>query len=552
MSDIEAPAVVYVNTNEKKDDSSSSSGNWSYTAGGSRDPDDMVRRRLKQRHIQMIAIAGTFGTGLFLNSGYVLATAGPAGALIAYILVGSVSYATLCAVSELAAYAPISGSFPLFAARWVDPALGFAIGWNYFYTAAIGVPGEITASSILITYWDSNFDHLPIYIAVVILFVIGVNFLGARYFGEAEFTFAIIKLTMLTGLILLGLIVDLGGGPDHDRRGFRYWKNPGAFNQLGLEPTKPNLDRFLAIMSSIVQAAFGFSGIEIVAVAASETENPRRNVVKAVRRVFWRIFLFYICGTLIIGMTVPSNDPRLLRPTGTAAQSPYIIAMERAGIKILPSIVNAGIFTSALSASSSFMFTASRILYGLGLRGLAPRWVSYCTKGGLPIAALAICSCFPWLAFMAVKSGSAKVFTWFINISTLGTFIGWWTINLTFLRFWAACRVQHVDRNDKSRFAYKSPLQPYLGIWAMVWTTFFILINGFTVFYKWDVSKFLTAYINIPIYIVLYFGYKIVCKSKIPKLKDVDLVTNIPTMEETERPEIPPTTIWGKIADVLF
>jgi len=123
---------------------------------------------------------------------------------------------------------------------------------------------------------------------------------------------------------------------------------------------------------------------------------------------------------------------------------------------------------------------------------------------------------------------------------------------LTFLRFWAACRVQHVNRNDKSRFAYKSPLQPFLGIWGMFWTTFFILVNGFTVFYKWDISKFLTSYINIPIYIALYFGYKVFYRTKIPKLKDVDLVTNIPSMEETERPEVPPTTIWGKIGAALF
>jgi len=170
----------------------------------------------------------------------------------------------------------------------------------------------------------------------------------------------------------------------------------------------------------------------------------------------------------------------------------------------------------------------------------------------VPVAALGVCSCFPWLAFMAVKSGSSKVFTWFINISTLGTFIGWWTINLTFLRFWAACRVQHIERHDKTRFAYTSPLQPYLGIWGMFWTTFFILVNGFTVFYKWDVSKFLTSYINIPIYIVLYLGYKIVNKTKIPRLKDVDLLSNIPSMEETEKPEVPPTTVWGKIAAAVF
>ncbi|KAG8959749.1 hypothetical protein FRC03_007525 [Tulasnella sp. 419] len=189
---------------------------------------DKVQRRLKQRHVQMIAIAGTIGTGLFLGSGKALARAGPLGALMAYAFIGSVAYSSLCSVGEMTCFAPISGTFPHFAARWVDPAFGFAVGFNYFYTQAITVPVEVTAAQILLTFWDKNEKRSIAYTAIILVFMCAINLFGVKYFGESEFFFSIIKLTLITGLIIFGIVIDLGGGPDHDRRGFRYWKNPGA------------------------------------------------------------------------------------------------------------------------------------------------------------------------------------------------------------------------------------------------------------------------------------------------------------------------------------
>lgn len=150
--------------------------------------------------------------------------------------------------------------------------------------------------------------------------------------------------------------------------------------------------------------------MELVAIAASETKSPRRNIAKAVRRVFWRILVFYILGVLITGMLVPYNDGSLLQDSGTAAESPYVIAFRRAGIKVLPAFINACVFTSAFSAGNSFLFSASRILYGLAIRRQAPRILAYCTKNGLPIAAIIVSGCFAWLSFMNVSSGAETVF----------------------------------------------------------------------------------------------------------------------------------------------
>jgi amino acid transporter len=192
--------------------------------------------------------------------------AGPLGALIAYALVGTVAYSSLCAIGEMTTWAPISGTFPHFAARWVDPALGFAVGWNYFYSNAISTPVEITAAVLLLSLWDTNTGpaHVAGYTTVLCVLVCLVNIFGVRYFRESEFIFSLIKLTLIIVLIIAGLVVDLGGGPDHQRIGFAFWKNPGAVAGAGLEPDHINLDRFLGILGVLVQAAFSFQGMELV------------------------------------------------------------------------------------------------------------------------------------------------------------------------------------------------------------------------------------------------------------------------------------------------
>ncbi|KAI0683253.1 amino acid permease/ SLC12A domain-containing protein, partial [Cytidiella melzeri] len=219
-----------------------------------------VQRKLKQRHVQMIAVTGTIGTGLFLGSGSALSGAGPLGALIAYAVVGSIAYSALCAIGEMTSHAPISSTFPHFAARWVDPALGFALGWNYWYLNAISTPVEITAATILISFWDSDIGF-----RVLLLhhqaFVVFLPFFPPCLFSSP------IAVLLITGLILTGLVIDLGGGPDHDRRGFRYWKNPGAVAGAGLEPNHIGVNCFLGILTVFVQAGFSFQGMELAAMS---------------------------------------------------------------------------------------------------------------------------------------------------------------------------------------------------------------------------------------------------------------------------------------------
>ncbi|EIN06222.1 general APC amino acid permease [Punctularia strigosozonata HHB-11173 SS5] len=519
---------------------------------------DRVQRRLSQRHIQMIAIAGTIGADSSpkSGSGHALAGAGPLGALLAYALVGTTAYSTLCSLGEMTSHAPVSGTFPHYAARWVDPALGFTVGWNYYWSNAIATPAEISAATILLTFWDDSvranrersISHQYVYTAVLVAAIIAMNFIGVRWYGESEFMFSILKLLLITGLIILGLVIDLGGAPDHDRRGFRFWDDPGPFARAGLV-SNPNTDKFLGFLSVIVQAAFSFQGMELVAVAAAETESPRRNIATAVRRVFYRVVIFYILGVLITGMIVPSNDPTLLHSTGTAAESPYVIAMRLASIKVLPSIVNAVIFTSAFSAGSSYLYCSARILYGLGLRRQAPKIVTYCAPNGVPVVSVAITSAFAFLAFMNASSGAATVFSWLVNLTTVGGFFSWGVMCLTYIYFHRGMKVQGIDR---TQLVYHNRLQPYIAWWGLIWNVIFILINGFEVFWSFNASDFLTAYINIPIFFGLYFFWKIWKKTKFWKPEEMDFVTGIPSIEETETPLEPAHTLAQKIASKIF
>jgi yeast amino acid transporter len=194
-------------------------------------------------------------------------------------------------------------------------------------------------------------------------------------------------------------VLDLGGGPNHDRIGFRYWKDPGPFTQYdGIAGAK---GRFLGWLAVLTQAAFSYIGTEIVAIAAGEAKNPRRNLPKAIKRVYVRILIFYLGGTFIIGLLVPSNSTSLKLGHGTATASPFVIAIRTAGIKALPSIINAALLTSAWSAASSDLYTSSRAIYGLALSGNAPKIFMKTTRKGMPYVAVTFCSLFATFAYLS-------------------------------------------------------------------------------------------------------------------------------------------------------
>lgn len=479
-----------------------------------------LKRDLSSRHINMIAIAGMIGTGLFLSSGQAIATAGPAGALLAYIVMGFVTAGVSYTTGEITAFMPGTGGFIRHATKFVEPALGAATGWNFWYTMAITVPAEISAAATVIQFWNKSINP-GVWITVFLVVIVALNFCGVRLYGESEVVFASLKIMLILGLIIGGLVIDLGGGPNHDRLGFRYWNHPGAFNAYIKTGATGH---FLAFWKVLLTAAFSYGNIQVVAISGSETRNPRKIIPVATKKTFYRVLFFYVLSIFIVGLIVPYNDPSLAISTGTAQQSPFVIAFQRSGVKVVPSIINAVVCTSAISSGSACIFIASRTLYGLSCDGHAPRFFQRCNRFGSPHYAIGLTCLLLPLVYLNVANNTSVVFGWFVNITTVSGLIGWVVIEATYLRFYAGLKSQGYSRDA---LPYKSPLQPYVSWATMFVVSLVILFSGFDVFVKghFTAAGFLTCYLNIAIFIAIYIFFKICFKSKVIPVKEIDFET---------------------------
>jgi len=442
----------------------------------------------------------------------------------------------MVSLGEMIAFFPLPGGHIRLAERFVDPALSFTMGWNYWYNWIIVLPAELSAAAILIGFWNREINPAA-WITVTMTVVIIINFLGAGAYGEAEFIFASIKVVTIVGLIIFGIVIDLGGGPNHDRLGFRYWKNPGPFVQFhGIGGSK---GQFLGWWAVMTQAAFSFIGTEIVAIAAGEAKNPRRNIPRAIKRVYIRILLFYIGGTIIIGLLVPSNSPGLNLGDGTAASSPFVIAIQNAGIKVLPQIINAALLTSAWSAASSDLYTSSRALYGLAGAGNAPRIFLRTNKRGLPYLAIGFCALFVTLGYMSVSKGAGKVFGWFANMTAVAGLMTWFGICVTYIRFHKGLKAHGIDR---ATLPFASKLQPYAAWYALCLISLVCITSGWEVFLEgsWAVDTFVTNYLPLVLFPIMYVGARIYYKQGPVKPEDMDFVSNLDEIEADSYDEPPP------------
>lgn len=506
-----------------------------------------VSRRLSSRHIQMIGIGGGIGTGLFVGSGIALANAGPVGVLLAYIITGMTIFGVMEGLAEMASFLPVSGSFMHFATRFVDPSLGMALGWNYWWCYAIGWASELSAASAVIQYWNQDIN-IAVWISIMMLVGALLNFAGVNIYGESEVITSTIKLLAFVGLILFGLVIDLGGGPTGDRLGFRYWKEPGAFNQYnGIGGAE---GRFLGFFSAFINAAFTYVGTETVVLAAGEAKNPSTQIPKAARRVLYRIAFFYILGIAIMGLIVPYNDPRLVSDGSYTGASPWIIAMDRAQVKILPHIMNAVVLISAFSAGSSYVYVASRTMYALALDRQAPAVFRRVDRRGIPYVAVLTSWTVGALAYLGISSGGGTVFTWLSSLSAVAGLFAWAACSYAYLRFRKAYSLQGYDRAD---LPYSARLQPYASWFTIVLCAIVIFFSGWNNFLNgnFTASGFLTSYLGIPVFFLPWIGWKLWHRTKVVNLADVDLDSGRLDPKD-EQPEKVPTTPWQKFVAWLF
>ncbi|KAF8610773.1 dicarboxylic amino acid permease [Ceratobasidium sp. AG-I] len=496
-----------------------------------------LHRGLKARQISMIALGGAVGTGLIIGSGTALRRGGPLGLVLGYSFVGFVCYMVMTSLGEMAAYLPHKKGFSGYATRFVDPALGFALGWNYLMKYLIVTPNNINAAGVVIRYWDVNGKvHIAVWMVILIALIFFVNLLGVRVFGELEFWLSSIKVIALIGLILMGIIIDLGGNPRHDRIGFRYWKPENVANApMGTYKEPGSLGVFLGFWAVMVNALFAYMGTELIGVTVGEAENPRANIPKAIKRTFWRILVFYIGGVFVIGLIVPSTDQSLFVATSAktgASASPFVVAANLVHIRVLPHIINAVILIFVMSAANSDLYIGSRTLFALAAEGKAPRIFKRVNRMGVPWPALIFCTLFCFLTFLNVKKSGATVFTYFVNLVTFFGATTWMCIVYTHIRFMKALEAQGISRDS---LPYKAPFQPWGAWFALGVTAVITFFKGFDTLIKpMNVPNFITSYIGAPVFFFMWAGYKLFYRTSVIPPAEVDLVSGKREIDEEE------------------
>jgi lysine-specific permease len=467
-----------------------------------------LKRGLKARHLTLISIGGSIGTGLFLASGASIHDAGPGGALLAYIAIGLMVYLLMMSLGEMAAFLPESGSFSTYATRFIDPSLGFALGWNYWYNWAITIAVEISAGALVMKFW---FPHSSTFLwsALFLIIMFGLNYLSVKAYGESEYWFSMIKVVTIIIFLIVGLLLILGimGGKAVGFTNFTAGHSP--FHGV-----------FLAILGIFMVAGFSFQGTELVGIAAGESENPEKNVPKAIRQIFWRILLFYVFAILVIGLLIPYTNPNLVSSDlKDIAVSPFTLVFKRAGLAVAASVMNAVILTSVLSAGNSGMYASTRMLWVLAKEGKAPKLFAQVDKRGVPVNALLATAFIGMFAFLASLFGQGTVYMWLLNASGMSGFIAWLGIAMTHYRFRKAYVAQGRNLDD---LPFKARWFPFGPIFAFVLCLIVILGQNYGAFIgdKIDWNGIAISYIGLPLFLLLWFGYKWSKKTKVVSLQD--------------------------------
>lgn len=462
----------------------------------------MLQQKMKPRHLTMIAVGGSIGTGLFVGSGAALNRGGPAGVLIAWVLIGIMLINVTQALGEMSILYPVSGGFYTLAVRFLDPSFAFAMGWNYVFQWVATLPLEIVVAGQTVQYWGEDLMPLAGWITIFWVVIVIVSVFGTLGFAEEEFWSSCLKLLVVIMFVFIGIVCICGGGPKSGAYsnyiGGSKWKDPGPFAH-----------GFKGVCAVFVTAAFAFAGTELVGLAASETPNPRETMPAAVKGTFWRITIIYILSLTIIGLLIGYDEPRLIGGSGAAA-SPFVITLKDAGIRGLDHFINATICISVLSIGLSCVYAGSRTLTALAETGYAPKIFAYVDKSSRPLPSVIAVLMFAPLAYCKIVDAGNDVFDWLLALSGLSTLFTWLTICLCHIRFRRAWAVQGHSTDE---LPFKALGGAY-GSWFGVILITLVLIGQLYVAI-WPLGErpessseiaknFFEAYLAVPVMILFY------------------------------------------------
>lgn len=449
------------------------------------DKQPQLKRAMKSRHLFMMSLGGIIGTGLFLGSGYSIGEAGPAGAILAYLVGGLLMYLAMVCLGELSIVMPVSGSFQAHATRFIGPATGFVVGWVYWLSWAMYVGLEFVAAGVLMKRW---FPEVPTWIwcALFVILLFSINSLATKAFAETEYWFAGIKVLA----VILFIIVGLGaifGFISMDNEPAPYFSH---FIGDGLFPAG-----MVGVFISMMSVVFAFQGSEIMGVAAGETEEPEKNIPRAIRNIVFRILLFYVLAIFVLSALVPFQEAGIL-------ESPFVTVFDMVGIPYAADIMNFVILTAILSVGNTGLYACTRVLYSLSESGMAPKAFSKLNKQGVPSNALLVTLGFALISLLTSVVAEDTLFVVLVAISGIGGTLTWLFIAVSQIGF----RRQYIKNGGKIEdLKFRVRLYPFVPILCIVMC---LVIFGFMLFDETQRTSLYWGFgFVVSCYLYYYFMY---------------------------------------------
>lgn len=445
-----------------------------------------LQRGLSNRHIQLIALGGAIGVGLFYGSSATIQMAGPA-IVLSYLIGGLIIFTIMRALGEMAVAEPVSGSFSSYANRYLGSFAGYLSGWTYWFMWVVVGMAEMTVVGVYVNYW---YPDIPQWVSAMaaLLLITSVNLINVKAFGEFEFWFALIKVVAIIGMIIAGLgIILFGIGNGGEAIGFENLWAHGGFMPNGIN----------GLLLSLVMVMFSFGGVELIGITAGEAANPKKTIPTAINNVVWRILIFYIGALGIMMILYPWNEVG-------ANGSPFVQIFDKIGIPGAAHIINFVVLTAALSAFNSGLFSTGRMLYNLSLQDNGPKFFGKLNKYSTPSRGILFSSSFLLVAVFLNYIVPEKVFLYISSVATVAVVTSWTIILLTHLKFRKSKTQDEIQQLD-----FKAPFYPYSSYIALAFLALVIVLMGF-------IDGMRVALFVAPVWFgILYIGYKMKKKSHI-------------------------------------
>ncbi len=446
-----------------------------------------LKRNLKSRHMLMISIGGTIGTGLFIGAGQVIHEAGPLGAVLAFIFGGIVMYLVLLCLAELSVAIPVAGSFQVYANTFISPAIGFTVGWMYWINWVICIASNFTASAIITHAWIPSVSVWE-WCLIFIIFTGIINSVSVRLYGEMEFWFAGIKIIAIIIFIISGAGLMSG-----------YIGNEGAIglsNYSTISGLFPN--GYVSLYFSLITVVFSFQGAELVGIASGECENPEKNIPRVIKGVVIRIIIFYVFAIAVLGATIPYQQAGVL-------DSPFAYVFSRAGIPVAAMVMSFVVLTSALSASNSALYVCSRMLWSMSHSGQAPQWLGKVNSNGVPFRGIILSLMFTAISLLTSFYAPQTVYLWLVSSVGMTGCIAWIVISWCQINF----RKKYINNGgDIKNLIFRTPLYP-LTPWMSIILNILIIIS-----LAFISDQRVILYSGIPFILIIYSIYFLFVKRR--------------------------------------